>query len=560
MFEKIKQLKLGKKIYYGYNMMIILMVISSLLSIIGLGVSGGKFISYVQGSLRAALAIKECRTDINMAEEKLIEMLLKSDADTYGDYRTAIDENMTRIGTELEIIKNSGIISDALYKQFEDSLLGWGIVGFQIIDEIESDNKAVAAQLIFDKCVPILKEVQQIVDEIDAVTTKDQKASIARTMFSTIAGIVLSIVFIMVTIVVSRKVGQRIITAIMTPIYEIKDAARELSAGNLHNNIEFHSEDELGDLAQSLRESIQILSSYVDDIARIMNGFSEGDFTVQKKNAEWKGDFVGILDSFIKFEESMSEAVKGIQHAANQVDKNAQQVAENSSALAEGATEQAGVTKELSATVDDISQRILQNARTAKEISKSVNDMGVEIINSNSKMQEMMGSMYEINNSTKEISKIIAAIKEIATQTNLLALNASIEAARAGEEGKGFAVVAEQVSVLATRSADAVQESTSLIESSVKAVEKGVIITNETAKQLEHIVADSRTTTEEVNRIAMAMEEQAASVEEINKGIQQINEVVQNNSTASQECAVASQEMSEQANSLKDSIRKFTVI
>lgn len=560
MFEKIKQLKLGKKIYYGYNMMIILMVISSLLSIIGLGVSGGKFISYVQGSLRAALAIKECRTDINMAEEKLIEMLLKSDADTYGDYRTAIDENMTRIGTELEIIKNSGIISDALYKQFEDSLLGWGIVGFQIIDEIESDNKAVAAQLIFDKCVPILKEVQQIVDEIDAVTTKDQKASIARTMFSTIAGIVLSIVFIMVTIVVSRKVGQRIITAIMTPIYEIKDAARELSAGNLHNNIEFHSEDELGDLAQSLRESIQILSSYVDDIARIMNGFSEGDFTVQKKNAEWKGDFVGILDSFIKFEESMSEAVKGIQHAANQVDKNAQQVAENSSALAEGATEQAGVTKELSATVDDISQRILQNARTAKEISKSVNDMGVEIINSNSKMQEMMGSMYEINNSTKEISKIIAAIKEIATQTNLLALNASIEAARAGEEGKGFAVVAEQVSVLATRSADAVQESTSLIESSVKAVEKGVVITNETAKQLEHIVADSRTTTEEVNRIAMAMEEQAASVEEINKGIQQINEVVQNNSTASQECAVASQEMSEQANSLKDSIRKFTVI
>ena len=91
----------------------------------------------------------------------------------------------------------------------------------------------------------------------------------------------------------------------------MEDVAKELTEGNLHSTLEYHSEDEIGKLAHSMRKSIRILGTYVDDIDRSMKLFSEGNFDVQPE-VEWKGDFVGILNSFMSFEKSMAETIKGI--------------------------------------------------------------------------------------------------------------------------------------------------------------------------------------------------------------------------------------------------------
>ena len=159
----------------------------------------------------------------------------------------------------------------------------------------------------------------------------------------------------------------------------------------------------------------------------------------------------------------------------------------------------------------------------------------------------------------QEIGNIIAAINDIASQTNLLALNASIEAARAGEAGKGFAVVADQVSLLAAQSAEAAKESRDLIETSVSAVERGKVIADETAKQLEQVVESSKAATAEVYKIAVALEADAATMTQINQGVEQINSVVQTNSATSQQCAAASQEMSDQAGTLEQLIKSFKI-
>ncbi len=145
-------------------------------------------------------------------------------------------------------------------------------------------------------------------------------------------------------------------------------------------------------------------------------------------------------------------------------------------------------------------------------------------------------------------------------KTNLLALNASIEAARAGEAGKGFAVVADQVSLLAAQSAEkAAKESRDLIETSVSAVERGKVIADETAKQLEQVVESSKAATAEVYKIAVALEADAATMTQINQGVEQINSVVQTNSATSQQCAAASQEMSDQAGTLEQLIKSFKI-
>ena len=256
----------------------------------------------------------------------------------------------------------------------------------------------------------------------------------------------------------------------------------------MHSTLEYKSEDEIGRLAQSMRESIYILGSYVDDIDRAMKLFSDGNFDV-KPEVEWKGDFIGILNSFLAFEKSMSSTVKGIRHVSEEVSSGAEQVSMSSNELAEGATNQAAVVEELTATVSNVSEQVEKNSKTTKEISKRVEKLGDNILESNSKMHEMVNSMNEISKASKEIDKIITTINEIASQTNLLALNASIEAARAGEAGKGFAVVANQVNILADQSAQAARESSALIATSVEAVENGMVVAEDTAKQLEEVVS-----------------------------------------------------------------------
>lgn len=230
--------------------------------------------------------------------------------------------------------------------------------------------------------------------------------------------------------------------------------AKDLTEGNLHSTLEYRSEDEIGRLAHSMRKSIRILGSYVDDIDRAMKLFAEGHFDVQPE-VEWKGDFIGILHSFMGFEKSMAATIKGIQNVSGEVSGAAEQVASSSNDLADGATNQAAVVEELTATVAGVSEQVESNSHTAKEISERVDELGTSIWESNGRMQEMVTSMHEINKASQEIDKIISTINEIASQTNLLALNASIEAARAGEAGRGFAVVASEIGKLSESSRDA---------------------------------------------------------------------------------------------------------
>ena len=558
MKKNLENLHLKERINYGYRKVIIMMLVSGLFSIVVIGMLFANTMHYVQNVTVADRAVKTCRINVNAAARNIREMALENDASSYDGYEQTVERLLAEVDTQLKNLKKSGVVPDADCEEYASALTDWGNIGYSIMKEIKSGDKDKAVDSILNDCTPALNKAVKIATRLDEMTDEVSSQAVRITVIFAVAGIVCIIICLVLAWKLTIKTGKKVLESILVPLREVEAVAQELTDGNLHSTLDYRSDDEIGRLAHNMRKSIRILGSYVDDIGRAMKMFAEGNFDVQPE-VEWKGDFVGILNSFMLFEESMAETIKGIQHVSDEVSGAADQVASSSNDLADGATNQAAVVEELTATVAGVSEQVGKNSQSAKQISGRVDELGTAILESNGKMRDMVDSMNEINGASKEIDKIIATINEIASQTNLLALNASIEAARAGEAGKGFAVVANQVNVLADQSAQAAKESATLIETSVKAVEKGMVIAGQTASQLQEVAENSQIITKEVTNIAETLETQTTEIQQINDGIEQINDVVQTNSATSEECAAAGQEMSSEAENLREMIKKFKV-
>ncbi|MFP4350718.1 MAG: methyl-accepting chemotaxis protein [Desulfococcaceae bacterium] len=170
---------------------------------------------------------------------------------------------------------------------------------------------------------------------------------------------------------------------------------------------------------------------------------------------------------------------------------------------------------------------------------------------------ELTASMEEISLASGQTSKIIKTIDEIAFQTNLLALNAAVEAARAGDAGLGFAVVADEVRNLSQRAAEAAKNTETLIENTIRKVEKGsklVVLTSET---LDHVARGSSKAEELMREIAAASREQTEGIDQISKAVSEMDHVVQQVAANAEESASASEELNAQAEEMMDFVRRL---
>jgi methyl-accepting chemotaxis protein len=314
--------------------------------------------------------------------------------------------------------------------------------------------------------------------------------------------------------------------------------------------------DEIGGLARAYNSSVSSLDEYIHQIDKTMNALSQGNFAIASIE-NFHGEFMKIQESINAFLDSINKTFAQIDQAAEQVLNGSDQGANTSQALSQGATEQASAVEELDATVHDISNHIQQNAENAEAASREASDLGENIISNNQQMQDMIVAMGEISNCSDEISRIIKTIQDIAFQTNILALNAAVEAARAGSAGKGFAVVADEVRNLASKTAEAAQDTTVLIENSIRAVNNGMKIADDTAQSLASIVSKAQEVVNVINQISEASHEQAESVSQVTQGISQISNVVQTNTATAEETAASSEELSGQAQLLKRMMSKY---
>lgn len=350
---------------------------------------------------------------------------------------------------------------------------------------------------------------------------------------------------------------------ITKPLNHLEMTAKDLAEGNFEAASELNvtSKDEIGIIAVHMSElvnSLKRMAGYMDEISSNLLKIGEGQMNVVYTRS-YTGNFLIVKEAFDKMLTMLKATIKQVEVSTHQVSESAASLEQGAYNLANGTSEQAASVEDLNMGIDTLADNLHNVLEVTQEVYGTTAITGKAIMQMNEDMQSLSREMNVISVKSEEISKINKTIEDIAFQTNILALNAAVEAARAGEAGKGFAVVADEVRNLATKSSEAAQNTTVLIEETVLAMNSGVAMVNKTVSSMSSIVESSQKVVKDIQGMSESIKEQTDETDKIKTVISSVSAVVQGNAATAQESASASAELSNQAGILKKLMEKFTL-
>jgi methyl-accepting chemotaxis protein len=337
-----------------------------------------------------------------------------------------------------------------------------------------------------------------------------------------------------IVILIALSIG--LVRMITAPIAEAVSASERVTQGDVEATFTVSSRDEIGQLLKSLQRMVE----YLREMAVVAEAIAAGDLTVDPRP---RGEKDRLGHSFRNMVEKLRSVVGNLRAGADTLTTASREVSAASQVLSRGTSEQAASVEETGASLEEMTASITQNASNSREMEQMARKATAMAEESGTAVAATVDAM-------KAIAERISIIEEIAYQTNLLALNAAIEAARAGDHGRGFAVVAAEVRRLAERSQEAAKEIAGVATSSVKLAESS-------GQLLVEMVPSIRKTTELVQEVAMASNEQSSGVNQINEAVRSVDQVAQRNATAAEQMTATSEEMARQSAALTDQMRFF---
>ncbi|MBK5256797.1 MAG: HAMP domain-containing protein [Vicinamibacteria bacterium] len=457
---------------------------------------------------------REASARATAAAARLDEVFTAAEAVSsgYAEVRSSLFETAKGGGRILEILKNPTARKD---KNTEAEF-----------EELRASLAGKSSKVVADIRMMVETETKAAGDHLDVARDTSVRAGRMALFVLVLFLIAVPLVALFVARAIAHPVGQ------VTRIH------RSIVDGDFEQTVTVTEEGELGILQRSCQDLLQ----YLQTLSTQANALSNGDLTssVQPRSER---DLLGA--SWLDMTRRLGQIISEVRSASSSVSVAAQHLTSSSNVLSNGTAQQAASVEETTASLEEMSSSITQNA----DHSRSLEQMAMRGAQD---AEEAEGSVSKTVQAMKTISERIGIIQDIAYQTNLLALNAAIEAARAGEQGRGFAVVAAEIRRLAERSQTAAKQISEMTKGSLE-------IAGLSGQKLAQLAPSIRRTAEVVQELAAASAEQAAGVGQMNRAMAQVDQVTQQNASASEELSATAEELKQQAENLERLLAFFKI-
>jgi methyl-accepting chemotaxis protein len=339
-------------------------------------------------------------------------------------------------------------------------------------------------------------------------------------------------------------------------VKDINIVMNQLNAGEFKARVNVDARGDLATMKQMVNETLETLDHLTHELVSMAQAQMEGDLT-QVSNGTYRGRFKVLQDARAQSTNRIKEVINQVNDATNVVSDAANQVSQGSSDLSSRVQQQATALEETSATMSEMTAAVQANTANARKVADLTRQVKNQSTDGVAVMQETIGAMQSIRESSSKIADIVTLIDSIAFQTNLLALNAAVEAARAGEHGRGFAVVASEVRALAGKSADAAKDIKGLIEDSVNRIHVGTQLADKSGEMLTGISNSIEQVASMVEQIATASNEQSSGINQVHVAMANIDRMTQENAALVEETTAAAASLGTEASNLRNNMSFF---
>jgi methyl-accepting chemotaxis protein len=512
-FMSLNNLKIAQRLALGFGLVIFLMIVTALFANGTIGALNSSITSLVSDRYSKTVLGNTIQIEVNKTGLNVRDAMLTAD-DARVKKLLANTETSTRIITDT-FVKLDKLVDDEKGKQLLkatiDARATYRVELDKVLKALNEGQKDAAKEVLLGSFQQPQVNYFIALDAMIAHYGSLMDAAGKEAADESQTGRMIMAVLTIIAGILSGVIAWRVSRSVSVPLAEAVQVARRVSEGDLTASVVVRSRDETGQLMEALK-------AMNESLVRIVGEVRQGTETIVTASNE---------------------------------------IANGNADLSARTESQASSLEETVSSMEELTQTVRQNADHAREANELVIAASEQATKGGAVVEQVVGTMGSIKDSSSKIVDIISVIDGIAFQTNILALNAAVEAARAGEQGRGFAVVASEVRNLAQRSAAAAKEIKALIGDSVEKVDAGSKLVDDAGRTMQDIVESVKRVAGIMSEIASASHEQSTGIEEINGAIAQMDQMTQQNAALVEEAAAAASSMKDQAANLVQVVSVF---